>query len=214
MKPDQSSRAGARFIPTRRTLLSRLKDLEDDASWQRFFDTYWKLIYGVARKAGLTDTEAQDVVQETVIAVARNIGSYRYDPAVCSFKTWLMTVTRSRIANQYRRRRRHAALVEVDDDTTGTAFLERVPDERTLDLGAVWDRAWEENVMDAAIRRVKRRVPAEQFQLFDFNVLRDWPARKVAKTFGVSSARVYLAKHRVSRLIQIEARAIEREFTR
>jgi RNA polymerase sigma factor (sigma-70 family) len=213
MKSDPGSKTGARFIPTRRTLLSRLKDLEDDVSWRHFFDTYWKLIYGVARKAGLTDTEAQDVVQETVIAVARNIGTYRYDPAVCSFKTWLMTVTRSRIANQYRKRRRHAPLVEIEDDTTGTAFLERVPDERTLDLGAVWDRAWEENVMDAAIRRVKRRVPAEQFQLFDFNVLRDWPARKVAKTFGVSSARVYLAKHRVSRLIQIEARAIERELT-
>jgi RNA polymerase sigma factor (sigma-70 family) len=212
MKSDPGSKTGARFIPTRHTLLSRLKDLEDDVSWRRFFDTYWKLIYGVARKAGLTDSEAQDVVQETVIAVARNIGSYRYDPAVCTFKTWLMTVIRSRIANQYRKRRRHAALVNVDEDTTGTAFLERVPDERTLDLGTIWDRAWEENVMDAAIRRVKRRVPAEQFQLFDFNVLRDWPARKVATTFGVSSARVYLAKHRVSRLIQIEARAIEREF--
>jgi len=52
-------------------LLSRLKDWRDDASWQEFFDTYWRLIYGVARKAGLSDAEAQDIVQETVFSVVR-----------------------------------------------------------------------------------------------------------------------------------------------
>ena len=57
-------------IATRASLLVRLKDREDQASWQEFFDTYWRLIYSVATKAGLNDAEAQDVVQETVISVA------------------------------------------------------------------------------------------------------------------------------------------------
>ena len=43
------------LIPTRDSLLSRLKDRHDDESWRDFFNTYWKLIYGVARKAGMTD---------------------------------------------------------------------------------------------------------------------------------------------------------------
>jgi hypothetical protein len=47
-----------------------------NASWQEFFDTYWRLIYTVATKAGLSDAEAQDVVQETVISVANNVGEY------------------------------------------------------------------------------------------------------------------------------------------
>jgi len=59
------------FIPTRRTLLSRLKNWNDQESWKEFFETYARLIYSVAAKAGLTDAEAQDVVQETVIIVAR-----------------------------------------------------------------------------------------------------------------------------------------------
>jgi hypothetical protein len=50
------------LIPTRESLLSRLKNWEDRDSWEDFFDTYWKLIYGTARKAGLTDAEAQDIV--------------------------------------------------------------------------------------------------------------------------------------------------------
>src|ERR1700687_5464913 len=85
-----------RFIPTRKTLLSRLKDAGDDASWRVLFDTYWKLIYGTAVKAGLGDAEAQDVVQETVIAVARNMGEFNYNPGRCSFKSWLLQVTRAR----------------------------------------------------------------------------------------------------------------------
>ena len=58
--------------PTRYSLLSRLQNWDDQDSWRDFFDTYWRLIYSVAIKSGLTENEAQEVVQETVIAVARN----------------------------------------------------------------------------------------------------------------------------------------------
>src|SRR4030095_11954380 len=59
------------LIPTRRRLLSRLRDWDDQESWQDFFNTYWRLIYEVALKAKLSETEAQEVVQETVISVAK-----------------------------------------------------------------------------------------------------------------------------------------------
>src|SRR5436309_5543177 len=70
------------LIPTRASLLARLKDWKDHSSWQEFFDIYWKLIYGVARKAGLNDDEAQDVVQETMASVAKHMPTFKYDPAV------------------------------------------------------------------------------------------------------------------------------------
>src|SRR5205814_8862902 len=92
-------------IPTRHSLLNRLKDWGDQASWQDFFDTYWRLIYNVAVKAGLTDTQAQDVVQETVIAVARKIPELKADPAHGSLSAWLVRLTRWRIAEQFRKRR-------------------------------------------------------------------------------------------------------------
>src|SRR2546428_7095250 len=91
------------IIPTRQSLLNRLKNWDDKTSWKDFFDTYWSLIYGVARKAGLNDSEAQDVVQETIISVARKIPEFTYDPAVCSFKTWLMKMTHWRIIDQFRK---------------------------------------------------------------------------------------------------------------
>src|ERR1041385_4461701 len=92
------------LIPTRATLLVRLKDWQDQSSWQEFFDIYWKLIYGVARKAGLSDAEAQDVVQETLVAVSRHMPDFNYDPAIGSFKAWLLNMTRWRIVSQVRKR--------------------------------------------------------------------------------------------------------------
>src|SRR6266516_1088602 len=97
------------LIPTRASLLTRLKNWQDRSSWQEFFDTYWKLIYGVARKAGLTDTEAQDVVQETMASVAKHMPTFKYDPALGSFKAWLLNMTRWRIIDQLRRRGPHYA---------------------------------------------------------------------------------------------------------
>src|SRR5438552_9093962 len=93
------------LIPTRATLIDRLKNWQDQSSWQEFFDTYWKLIYGVARQAGLTDAEAQDVVQDTMLSVARHMPGFKYDPAIGSFKGWLLNMTRWRIIDQVRKRR-------------------------------------------------------------------------------------------------------------
>src|SRR6266550_7394382 len=92
------------LLPTRASLLSRLKDWQDETSWKVFFDTYWKLIYNAAIRAGLTAAEAQDVVQETVIAISKKIPEFVYDPARCSFKTWLMRQTSWRIVSQFRKR--------------------------------------------------------------------------------------------------------------
>src|SRR5437016_1793823 len=75
--------------PTRWSLVRRLKDWDDHESWRDFFNTYWKLIYSAAMQSGLTDAEAQEVVQETVITVAKKMSSFKADPAFGSFKGWL-----------------------------------------------------------------------------------------------------------------------------
>ena len=197
------------FIPTRKSLLSRLKNWEDSASWRDFFNTYWKLIYSVALKAGLSHTEAQDVVQETMLGVAKSIGEFKYDPVRASFKSWLMQVTRNRIANQFARRKRHPLAQADSGQTSGTPLLEQVPDHSGAGLETIWDSEWKKNLTDAALRRVKHRVPIQQYQMFDFFVVKNWPARKVARTLGVSVSHVYVAKHRITKLIRKETELLE-----
>ena len=150
----------ADLLPTRRSLLDRLRNWEDQASWREFFNTYWKFIYSVAVKSGLSDQEAEDVVQETVLSVAKKMPEFVYDPAVCSFKGWLMHVSRLRIVDQLRRRQPAFQQGPAGDrESRQTATVERVPDPASGgELEAAWDGEWERNLVDAAMERVKLRV--------------------------------------------------------
>jgi RNA polymerase sigma factor (sigma-70 family) len=207
-------------IPTRHSLLNRLKDWGDQTSWQDFFDTYWQLIYNVAVKAGLSDAEAQEVVQETVIAVARKIGEFKTDPAHGSFSAWLMRLTRWRIADQWRNRARVGQASRLSgagetpplrsDDTGSTGEIERIPDPASMALDAVWQEEWEKHVMGAALEQVKRQVSPRQFQMFDLHVRQNLSVQETARTLQASLASVYMAKHRVARLVKKEVRKLER----
>lgn len=195
---------------TRRSLLDRLKDWHDDTSWREFFETYWRLIYATARRAGLGDDEAQDVIQETVVSVAKSIPEFKYDPTVCSFKGWLMALTRRRIADRFRQRAREFQLAtEEPNPGRSTALTDRVPDPRSLDWEAVWDQEWMANLLARALERVKRKANPRAFEAFYLYVVRDQAASQVAQTLGINIARVYLAKHRVAALVKQELRYLE-----
>ena len=198
------------LIATRRSLVERLANWEDQRRWQEFFDTYWKLIYSAARRSGLTDVEAQEVVQETVITVAKNIDKLKYDPAIGSFKGWLLQITRWRIADQFRKREFGNARSPRSADDRLTATIERIPDSQIADFDAVWEARWKENLFEAAIARVKKKIEPKQFQIFDCYVRKEWPAQKVAARLGVNVGQVYLLRHRVGALLKKEIRALEK----
>ncbi len=200
----------ASLLATRRSLVERLADWGDQRRWQEFFDTYWKLIYSAARQSGLTDAEAQEVVQETVITVAKNIDKLKYDPAIGSFKGWLLQITRWRIADQFRKREPANAKRLRSAGDRLTATIERVPDSRVADLDAVWEAEWKDNLFEAAIARVKKKIDPKQFQIFDCYVRKEWPAQKVAQRLRVSIGHVYLARHRVSAVLKKEIKALEK----
>jgi RNA polymerase sigma-70 factor (ECF subfamily) len=133
------------LLPARRSLLGRLRNWEDQASWQVFFDTYWRLIYRVAVRSGLTASEAEDVVQETILSVAKAMKSFEYDPARGSFKGWLLQLTGWRIANQFARRRAGAELGSQAESAGGGSAdeLAAAPDPAALAaMQQLWDEEW------------------------------------------------------------------------
>jgi RNA polymerase sigma-70 factor (ECF subfamily) len=200
------------MLQTRQSLISRLKNRDDNESWQDFFNTYWKLIYSFALRSGLRDAEAQEVVQETVISVSKNMPDFKYDRSKGSFKSWLLRLTSWRIADQHRKRKRDAAIMEpLDRIEEGTPWIARVPDP-TNPVERVWDEEWERNLTEAALQLLKTQVRAKQYQIFDFYVLKRWPVRKVTATLGVSVGQVYLVRHRLTALLKKQIRALENKF--
>lgn len=203
-------------LATRSSLLCRLHDAGDDASWQSFFDSYWRLIYNVARKAGLSDADAQDVVQETIIAVARKMPRFCYDRSKGSFKQWLLLITRRRIHDHLRKIYRMPEFVEPTSSEEDS--VAQMPSDRDLgpdaQIDAAWEYEWQQNRLQRALARVRQQVNPKHYQVFDCCVLKDVPAGQAAKMFGLAVAQVYLINHRVGLALKRAAKQLEAEVDR
>src|SRR5262249_38298432 len=145
-------------ISTHASLLERLKDSDDQSSWNEFYEIYRGLIFSVARRSGLSESEAADVVQETMIYVARKMPGFTYDPAKDSFKGWLLTVTRWRIRDRLDKDARQPSQLPrasgSDQQEVRTATIDRVPDPVEPELAAMWEEEWEAQLLRTALARI------------------------------------------------------------
>jgi len=199
-------------IPTRPSLLERLKRHDDSESWQRFYDTYWRLIFNFARKQGLAEQDAEEVVQETLIATARQLPGFRYDPSRCAFKSWLLGLTHGKVVDvlrrQYRRQAREAPLEELPPD----AGVEGLP--APAELQSLWDEEWRRHLWDKASERVraKGKVSDAQWQVFDYSDRQGKSAVETAKATGYHVLSVPVIGFRVRRLMKAELKRLENEI--
>jgi RNA polymerase sigma factor (sigma-70 family) len=192
---------------TRQSLLTRLKDHADHEGWQRFFNLYGGVIHGLALKAGLNATEAEEALQETLVSVAREMPGFRYDSAKGSFKGWLFQIARRRVADQFRKRERQQRheLIPASD-------IAEYADPASESLGQAWEEEWRRNLVQLAMERVKTKVSPGQWQMFDLATLQEWPTDRICTLLGVNAAQLYMARMRVGRMLKAEVGAIRKEF--
>src|SRR5260221_10854351 len=151
-------------IQRRRSLLHRLQEGDDVESWQEFYRVYGKLARDFAIKAGLTDTEADEVVQETAIGVARHLPGFSYDSTVCRFKTSLLNQTSWRIKDQLKKRR-HGGQASGHAGSGGTAAMNQVADPSAVDLDALFEDQWRSSLLALALERLSDKFSLKQIQI-------------------------------------------------
>ncbi len=194
------------LFETRKSLLLRLKDHQDQQGWLEFFDTYWRMIYAFCLKAGLSEEESEDVVQDTMVSVARQMPEFQYDPAKGRFKAWLLTLVRRRIVDQHRRESRWNRIVSKSrpiESSTGTETFDPA-DPKRPDLESLWDSEWEGNLIHRALKQVRQQVSEKQYLMYEMHVLREVPISTVVSNLQTSAMSVYMAKHRVGKLLRAE----------
>jgi RNA polymerase sigma factor (sigma-70 family) len=173
-------------IQTRASLVAGLQAGEE-GRWQEFYQLYGPLIRRFALKAGLSEIEADEVVQETAIAVARHVPEYRSDPKVCRFKTWLLNQTAWRVKDQLKKRHRQAVWIErggeagkasaASEDTTRTATVERMPSPHGDELGRLWEAEWQESLLAAALQKAKAQFSMGEKKPAELQARRPSPKR-------------------------------------
>jgi len=196
-------------LRTRPTLLFRLRDWNDEASWTEFYRLYYQFVFGFARRAGLSHADAEEVAQDVFKRIAETVHEFEADPQRGSFRGWMLNLTRWRITDKFRARKPHerpAGQLEPDRSDR-TATIERVLD--GTDVTVAWDQEWQRHVLEAALARLARRVPAKHFQIFDLYKRQEWPVLKVARELGVNVAGVYLISHRLTRQLKSEVEVLK-----
>jgi len=194
---------------TRSTLLVRLKDLDNQQAWQEFYDMYWALLFNFARRAGLSEQDAEEVVMDTVETVARKIEEFEYNRNTGRFKSWLLTIVRFKLGDRFRKQKRLAQRGEmVDLDSMEES---QIADPQGVELEKLWDTEWQKRLIDMALERVKQLVGHRQYQIFYCYVIQEQKAEEVADFLNVSKAQVYVAKNRVGKVFEGELKILASE---
>jgi RNA polymerase sigma-70 factor (ECF subfamily) len=127
---------------TQPSLLLRLRDARDDQAWSQFVDLYAPLVYGYARRRGLQDADAADLMQIVLRTVASAVGRLDYDPRRGSFRGWLFTIVRNKLASFLGRR--DFCQGAGDEPTHRLLEAQAAPEE-----SSVWDAEYEQRLFVA-----------------------------------------------------------------
>ena len=194
-------------LPTRRSLLERLKNTQDQASWEDFHRQYRGLLRGVARRSGLNDLEADEAVQDTLIAVAKKLPEFHYEPGKDSFKGWLLQIVRWKVTDQLRQRSKAGVELVTHEDGESTHLADLADSQP--DFESIWNTEWERHLLNQALARVKRQVKPEHYAIYHLHVIEERPSAEVRQTLDVGVAAIYLAKHRVGGAVRRELEKLQ-----
>ncbi len=190
---------------TRASLLIRIRDPRDQDAWRQFVRVYGSVVYGFARKRGLQDADAADLMQEVLRSVAGAATRLDYDPRRGTFRSWLFTVTRNKVYSFLDARRRQAV---AGGDTAAQEALEgqKAPDDGAADE---WDREYEQRTFAWAVEQVKGEFQDSTWRAFWMTAVDGVGAKEAGQRLGMSPGAVYVAKSRVLARLREQVQALE-----
>lgn len=191
---------------TRASLLVRLRDGGDAEAWRQFLRLYAPVVYGFARKRGLQDADAADLMQDVLRSVVAAAPRLEYDPNRGTFRGWLFTVTRNKILNFFTSRRHRT---EGSGDSDAHQRLQEHPAPASDD--GDWDQEYERRLSALAMEQVRREFQEATWRAFWMTAVEAVSARDAGTALGLSPGAVYVAKSRVLARLKEEVRRLQEE---
>lgn len=190
---------------TRASLLLRLRDSQDHASWMEFTALYEPLIYRLLRRSGLQDADARELMQELLLVVSQNIDRWDPDREQGSFRGWLRRVTRNLTINWLKHRDRRTT-------PSGGAELQSLFGLLPAAEGpesAVFEREYRRALFHRASEQVRGEVSPVTWQAFWETGVVGHSAAQTGQKLGLSAGAVRVAKYRVLARLQAVVTELE-----
>ena len=191
------------FPETHVSLLVRLKDPGDYTAWNEFVAVYRPVIYRLARKRGLQDSDAQDLSQEVLIAVAKAVGGWKPDPNRGRFRTWLIRIAGNAIINVLTRGRPDGAI-------GGTSFLEAIRQQAEPNLAAEdIKREYQRELFRWCVKQIRCEFHESTWNAFWLTTVEGLSIEETAARLGKTTGSIYASRSRIMRRLRERVRQYE-----
>ena len=182
------------------TLLTRVRDVNDQQAWNEFVECYAPKIFLWCRRFHLQESDASDVTQEVLVKLVSAMQSFVYDPARGSFRGWLKTITTNAVRDLGRTWQR-------DGRAVGNAhlaqLLESLEDPKAVKvLEEVIEGAHQQQILQEAETQVALRVQSHTWKAYQLTAMEQRPAAQVARELQMRISEVYVAKSRVMKMLR------------
>lgn len=191
---------------TRASLLVQIRDGANHGAWQEFMKLYSPVVYGFARKRGLQDADAADLMQDVMRSVSSAIGRLDYDRKQGSFRGWLFTITRNKVFNFFSARKIRP---QGSGDSSTNRLLEEQPD--SGDGSDEWELEYQKRLASLAMERVKHEFQPNTWQAFWLTAVEGVAAAEAARQVGISPGAVYVAKSRILARLKEEVESMRKQ---
>ncbi|MDB5390880.1 MAG: polymerase sigma factor, sigma-70 family [Planctomycetaceae bacterium] len=191
---------------TRASLLVQLRDGANHDAWHEFMKLYGPVVYGFARKRGLQDADAADLMQDVLRSVSGSIGRLDYDRNQGTFRGWLFTITRNKVFNFLSARRIRP---QSSGDSSTNRMLNSHPDEN--DGSETWEMEYQRRLAALAMERIKIEFQENTWRAFWLTAVEGVAAADVAREVGISPGAIYVAKSRVLARLKEEVESLRQQ---
>ncbi|MGH7133407.1 MAG: RNA polymerase sigma factor [Phycisphaerales bacterium] len=170
----------------------------EDAPWRRFFNMYAPAVYRVALHRRLPPTDAEDIVQQVMMAVLGHIGGFEYETSRGRFRAWILRITENKIKDLARRQRpRERGGDAAEDEAVGADEGE-----------GVWEAEWRMQDLLYCLDQVEGDIAPRRMEAFRLYVLQGVPAAEVARELGMQIGHVYVTRSQVLRMVRQKMEAL------
>jgi RNA polymerase sigma-70 factor (ECF subfamily) len=192
---------------THMSLLQNARSGSEQA-WVRVVELYQPLIYGWLRRHDVSHHDAEDLAQDVMAVVVRELPSFEHSGRVGAFRSWLRQITANRAKGYWRAGKIRPA---ATGQSSLLATLDQLEDENS-DASKLWNQQHDDHVLRQLLHKVESECEPTTFQAFRRLVFEGQRAEQVASDLGISVGAAYSAKSRVLRRLREEARAVGQAF--
>jgi RNA polymerase sigma-70 factor (ECF subfamily) len=189
------------FPDTSHSLIARVKDLGDAAAWAEFLGIYQPVVFRMARRRGLQDADAHDVMQKVFLSISASIEGWNPGELRPPFRAWLTTIARNAITKALSRRPHDAAT----GSTSIVELLDAQPARRET-TAEIMSEARKELVRWAT-EQIRSEFSEATWNVFWLTAIEGVPIAEVAQSTGRSAGAVYVARYRV--IARLKERVLE-----